>query len=284
MGTIGVSAWINRANENLLEILYYISQIISALFVVVGTAIAVIQYIFNSNTARNEADKQRKVEAAKMADEFRRNVIPMINDLSVAYSDDKLRKEIIDYLDNSNLERFDREEVRRLFPKDACLQYKIQIAQNYLMKTSNEYKQLVEQQKRSNELSEEEKTTIEVKLRNMVWDAYRKVSEMSTDLSNSLEYMCICFNTNIADDETVYQSLHNVFFLAVHMIYIFTFEANTNEHDRLFYNVMILYKKWKKLNLEKREEEERNKAKLEKELDALKARYSDNITVKTKCE
>lgn len=68
------------------------------------------------------------------------------------------------------------------------------------------------------------------------------------------------------------------------MIYIFTFDANTNEHDRLFYNIMVLYKKWKKINLQKRAEEENNKVKLEEEMNSLKALYNDKITIKTKCE
>lgn len=254
------------------------------MFVIVGTVIAVIQYTFNSNTARNNADKQRKIEAAKMANEFRKNVIPLINDLSIAYCNPELRKEIIDYLDASDLEHFNQGEVRKLFPGNRCLLYRIQIAKNYLMKTSEEFCKLDEQYQCDTGMSEKEREKLKKKLNDMVLESLVKVSGMCTQLSNSLEYMCICFNTNIADDKTVYQSLHNVFFLAVHMIYIFTFESNTNEHDRLFYNIMVLYKKWKKLNLQKKDEEENNRIKLEQEMKSLKATYSDKITVKTKCE
>lgn len=212
LGIIGFIAWVNKDNENLPENLYYVSQIVSAMFVIAGTAIAVIQYIFNSNTARNNADKQRKIEAAKMADEFRRNVIPLINNLSIAYSNTELRKDIIDYLNNSRLEYFNRDEVRRLFPGDTCLQYRVQIAKNYLMQTSEEFRHLDERYRCNKEMTETERKRLGSSLNEMIWDSLINVSGMSTELSNTLEYMCICFNTNIADDETVYQSLHNVFF------------------------------------------------------------------------
>lgn len=67
------------------------------------------------------------------------------------------------------------------------------------------------------------------------------------------------------------------------MIYIWTFETNTNEHDRLFYNVMVLYKKWKRLNIQKKKEEENSNEQMEEEVNSLKAKYHDKITVSTKC-
>lgn len=284
LGIIGVVTLFYIDSGNLLEILYYVSQILSALFVIVGTAIAVIQYIFNSDTARIEADKQRKIEAAKMADEFRKTVIPLVSKLSVAYSDKTLRKEVIDYLNDAELDLFNKEEVKKMFPGDLSLQYRVQIAKNYLTKTSEKFRELDTKFRTDNSLSDKQRKDLENQLNGMVAEAYSEVSVVSTELSNTLEYMCICFNTNIADDKTVYQSLHNVFFLAVHMIYIFSFEANVNEHDRLFYNIMVLYKKWRKINREKQIEEANNKVKLEKELNSLKTKYGEQITVKTKCE
>lgn len=245
---------------------------------------AVLQYIFNSNTAKNEADKQRKIEAANMANEFRQNVIPLINKLSIAYCDDILYKEIIDYLDKSKLIYFNKDEVDRLFPNDKYIQYRVLIAKNYLIQTNKEAKELFEKYEKDKNLTVKERQELNKQLKELLSDSYSVVSSMCNDLSNSLEYMCICFNTNIADDETVYQSLHNVFFTAVHLIYIFTFDINTNEHDRLFYNIMVLYKKWKILNIKKKQEEENNKAKFEEDVNKLKAQYDSLITIKTQCK
>ena len=79
--------------------------------------------------------------------------------------------------------------------------------------------------------------------------AENKINECLCDLLNKLEYFCICFNSGIADEDTVYQSLHNAFFSCVHMLYIPCFYNNTSESDRLFSNVSSLYLKWKARNL-----------------------------------
>ena len=284
MGSICIYGWINHNDVKLIENLCYVSQIISGFFVIVGTVIAVAQYVFNSNTARNEADKQRKMEAARMADEFRKNVIPMISRLSNAYTDDKLQREIIEYLDNSKLIHFNKDEMDKLFPRNKYMQYRTMVAQNYLLETNNEFRQLVKKCSDNKDEIQEERQNIERQIKKYMFDAITELGALSMELSNSLEYMCICFNTNIADDETVYQSLHTVFFQAVHMIYIFTFDINENEYDRLFYNIMLLYKKWKKINQQKKLEEENDKEKLEEEMNSLKTLYHEKITVRTQCE
>lgn len=283
-GSIAGFWFFYRANNNTLELLCYISQIIGGFFVVVGTVIAVLQYVFNSKSARDDADKQRKMEAAKMADEYRKNIIPLINSLSIAYTSTRFKKEIIDYLDSANLVEFNKHELERLFPEKKWMSYRVLLAQNYLLQTDENFKQLNYKYNHDNNLTNEEKNTIAKELNTALMGALVEISDRSTELSNSLEYMCICFNTNIADDETVYQSLHKSFFIAVHMIYIFAFEVNENEHDRLFYNIMTLYKKWKKINKEKMEEEMRVKVKMEEELNSVKTQYYEKITVKTKCK
>ena len=283
-GYICVFGWIGRNDSKLIEELGYVSQIISGFFVIIGTVIAVAQYVSNSNIARNEADKQRKMEAARMADEFRKNVIPMISRLSIAFTSDKLQKEVIEYLDNAKLVHFDKDEVERLFPEKRYMQLRALVAQHFLLRTSDEFRKLTNKYKNDKDITIEERKELSEQMTQYVFEATMELGALSMELSNSLEYMCICFNTNIADDETVYQSLHAVFFKAVHMIYIFTFDANENEYDRLFYNIMLLYKKWKKINQEKKLEEENDKEKLEEEMNSLKTLYHEKITVRTQCE
>ena len=65
------------------------------------------------------------------------------------------------------------------------------------------------------------------------------------NLANKLEYFGICLNSGIADEDTVYQSLHSVFFQCVHMMYVFIFFSNTSESDRFFANMSSLYVRWK---------------------------------------
>lgn len=149
----------------------------------------------------------------------------------------------------------DEKEIDKLFPNDKYKEYKVLLAENYASEKDEEYKEL---KKKVNNpaISAKDKAILNAQIAEKRTKYYKFVSGKATELANLLEYMCICFNTNIADDKTVYQSLHKVFFLGVHMIYIFTFDSNVNEYDRVFYNIMTLYKKWKKMNQEKKQEED----------------------------
>ena len=85
----------------------------------------------------------------------------------------------------------------------------------------------------------------------------------------------ICFNSDIADADTVYQSLHSVFFECVHILYVFIFYNNTSESDRLFSNITTLYLKWHK-------KYEELVAKEEQEVADMKKSVKDKIVVTSK--
>lgn len=262
------------------EKIYYISQIISGVFVVGGLVVSILQYtasnIYNS-ILRNQ---ERKIKAAEMANEFQRTVIPLISKLSQAYSDEKLKEAIIDRLDSSQLTHFNKEELERIFPKNLYIIYRAQVARHYAMEVDSKFEELDNKYRTDKSLTEEEKEQLGKVLSMKICEYVQEVSAICTELSNMLEYMCICFNTNIADDTTVYQSLHKVFFQGVQMIYIFTFDVNENEHDRLYYNIMLLYKKWKETYNEKKCAEEQLKEKMESEVDNIKNKYREGITVR----
>lgn len=273
---MGIIAYFVGLDNFGLEILYYVSQIISGVFVIMGVAVAVIQYTYNSNEKRIEDEKQKRIEGAKMADEFRKTVIPLINKLSKAYSNENLRKNIVDYLNEADLTDFDINEMNRLFPEDLYVKYRVQVALNYGYETNEKLKEMLRGDLK--ELDSEQKKVVDDIMMNEMYE----VGKLCTELSNILEHMCICFNAEIADDLTVYQSLHKVFFQGVHMIYIFTFDGNANEYDRLYYNIMILYKKWKTMYKEKRLQEQAAQEKLKEEYKNMSKKYKEKITVTAK--
>lgn len=75
---------------------------------------------------------------------------------------------------------------------------------------------------------------------------------------NTLESMSMHFIADIADDEIVYQSLHQVFFSYVEANYILISIINSKGgKDKYYTNVIALYKKWKKRYFEDLENEEK---------------------------
>ena len=94
-------------------------------------------------------------------------------------------------------------------------------------------------------------------------------------LANGVEYFSINFNSGIADDDTVYQSLHGVFFKCVYMVYLFVFRSNEKESDRLFSNMSSLYIRWK-------EKHDRLAKDEEMAISHMKNRVKDEIVVSAK--
>ena len=258
-GTIGFFIF----HKTELGKIYYATQILVSFFAIVGTIVAVFQYVSNSNIAKVEADKQKKIEAARLANDFRGDALPLINKLIKAYAMSDLEEKVLKVLEKSNLKDFNKNEVDSIFGEKNVVNIRILIGENYLKNN------------KSNLENSKEDSTVQI------LDAVKEVGHLATDISNLLEYYCICFNTNIADDETVYQSLHDVFFITVHMVYIFSFYGNINEHNRKFYNIMVLYKKWKKISDEKQEAEEENIRKLQVETELLKESFRNKIAVST---
>ncbi len=73
-----------------------------------------------------------------------------------------------------------------------------------------------------------------------------KVWTMISDVCNGLEYFAMYFNSNLAEDEVVYDSLHQTYTDFVRMLYPFIARHNTRgEFARKYYtNTSELYEKW----------------------------------------
>lgn len=255
-----------RNSENVkLENIYYLSQILSGYFVVAGVAIALLQYSSNNNDRRVDNQKQKKLEAAKLANMFREQVLPLSAEITTIYKVSGISKNLIDYLSKQDLQDFNAAEIKRLFPDKKHMEYQINLAVAYWLIENNSK---IEPENISSINNSEIETSLTC------------VSNKCTNLANILEYFSICFNAEIADDDTVYQSLHQILFSSVQMLYIFIFLSNTNECDRLYYNLATLYKRWKTKNTEKIKEEDA----IEKKTRESQRSAKESIVVKSKKE
>lgn len=233
-----------------LNDLYLISQIIASVIVVSGLIVSVLQYVDTSLSNSDIRKREKKVKAAEMANNFQKDLMPLMNALTKLYSDAKLNDTVINKIKQSNIKMFNKEEVNEIFSQEEVVNVLVKLQVAYLIE---HYKpQNVDRDKETGEIHEvtySEKDKME---------AMHSISSIIGELSNGLEYFSINFNSGIADEDTVYQSLHGVFFGCVYMIYMFAFKNNEKESDRLFSNTSSLYNKWKQKHdqLAKDEEEE----------------------------
>lgn len=232
MLSIGVVFW--KYNGD-LEKVYFISQIISGGFVVGGLVVSVLQYTASCVDNAILRDQEKKIKAAEMANKFQAEMIPELNVLAGAYRCSKLDEKVLDKLKEKELKLFDKDEVDRILAE-------IKISQEQILSGLYAGCIIYDGKISIKNVKESGKVNISDEDKKMAED---KIWENINQLSNKLEYFGICFNSGIADEDTVYQSLHNVFFQCVYMLYPFIFANNTSESDRLFSNVSRLYIKWK---------------------------------------
>lgn len=87
---------------------------------------------------------------------------------------------------------------------------------------------------------------------------FNDIDSIFTDNLNKLEYFSMNFIADIADDNIVYHSLHQIFLSYVEICYFHIAELNSKgAKDKYYTNTIELYKKWKKRYLEDVEKERR---------------------------
>jgi len=72
---------------------------------------------------------------------------------------------------------------------------------------------------------------------------------------NTLEYFCMYFNTGVADECVVYQSLHQSFLGDVKLLYFAIAIKNVNGKDKYYTNIIELYNNWSQRDSEQQEKE-----------------------------
>ena len=67
---------------------------------------------------------------------------------------------------------------------------------------------------------------------------------LSAQLLNEIEYFSMCFNSKVADEEIVYQSLHQTFFSTVKVLYYKIAQQNSVPKDKFYTHTICLYRSW----------------------------------------
>ena len=78
-----------------------------------------------------------------------------------------------------------------------------------------------------------------------------------SEVLNKLEWFSMNFHYGIADENTVYQSLHQMFLSTICSLYYYIAIQNKNNPDKLFTNVIWLYNLWNERLVSYQEEQHR---------------------------
>lgn len=185
------------------EKIYYISQIISGLFVVGGLVVSILQYTASNIANTVLRNQERKIRAAEMANNFQKDLIPLMRIISTAYTDSGLSTTILTKVNNAELVMFNKQEILSIISEEEKQEMLLKLHSAYLARNyvpTKIEKDSATGKTLSVEYSEKDREEASHTIRNTL-----------TKLANSLEYFSMYFNSGIADENTVYQSLHGVF-------------------------------------------------------------------------
>lgn len=88
-------------------------------------------------------------------------------------------------------------------------------------------------------------------------------SQVNTVL-NKLEWMSMYFNLGVADENVVYQSLHQTMLNTITALYIWISYRNTDPCEKYYDNVITLFNRWHEKRNKKRQEYTKKRKKLDK--------------------
>lgn len=230
-----------RIESGFAENLYYITQIISALFVIGGVVIAVWQYILSSrreNELRQEEIEEvkriRNKEAIELTKFYKDNIINKISIITTVYRETNIM-EILGKIHVDSMVDFDKAELDKLLP--AADKRRIED-----IRKSKEFNDRVLSHAdyfgfNLEKVQDKDKEALEKYI-------ISSFKAMSQELLNNLEYFAISFNCRIAEEKIVYQSLHQTYIRIVsHMYYEIASNNDTGE-QKLYTNVIDLFNTW----------------------------------------
>ncbi len=254
---------VRKLNSSLsyLEIVYYISQIVSSIFVITGVVIAAWQYYLSSSAEIQNLEVSQVQRAIELSEFYKEKILKPYNAIYYVYKECGVLG-IIDNIDQKEMKIFDISEMRRLIKESDIEKLK-------KMETSEKFFKAVldadaifglklHRVHQINEETIEEKKGITVKVDpGSVLSSF--LSGIVNNMLNDLEYFAMHFAHKTADESVVFQSLHQTYNEIIKVMYYNI--ANTNQpwEGKYYTNVIELYNIWFQRSEKQKKEMEKNR-------------------------
>lgn len=227
--------------KDVIQIFANIAIILTMFFTIVQLNRAVKEY-----KVKNQTEEAK--ESIELTKYYMDNILDDIGLIRNSYKEVGL-EEIFKKINYSMISEFDIDELNDIFSVA-----QIKEIENKLEKINMEvYKKIIHNTKKT---KEEIAATIQsFEDKNLhVTDQPINISRLNAinvktaknNVLNELEYFSMKFNVNIADEELVYQSLHQTYLSVVKLLYYDICNLNKKDKDKYYVNIILLYNKWSK--------------------------------------
>ena len=250
---------INQAltEENILCKVYYITQIIASLAVVIGGVVGIWQYTLTTNAERAKMNVDCIQRAIDLAEYYKNNILNKYLIIHFVYKQSGLL-DIVKGIKRNSIVNFDKAELQELLTdSDAKRIETIRNENKFILavlQAEKIYGLNLEIDKVAYIQKDNDKKEVILSLDKDV--IIRKfMGNIVTEILNNLEFFAMHFSHGTADESVVYQSLHQTYLDMIYILYYNIAILNGMENSKYYTNVIDLYKKWS----ERDKKEKRNK-------------------------
>lgn len=224
-----------------IEILYYTSQIVSAIFVISGVAIAVWQYYLSYVESRRNKDLIWVQKAVDLSEYYKDNILCYIAAIQYIFNNSGINN-ILSKIDKTQIKHFDYKELCSFLSEDDMEELKkIQKSDKFfdvVIKANLIYNLGLSEDviKYYNEKRPLSSTDAEI--------LTCFLNKLIIRVLNNTEYFALHFTHNVADKTVIYKSLHQSYITVVQMLYYNIAFKNELSPSKYFTNTIELYNIW----------------------------------------
>jgi len=237
------------------ENLSYACDFVSSIFVIGGVVIAVWQYYLSSKCKNRNLQIVQVQRAIDLSEYYKDNILRYSPGIMYIFDNTGI-KEILDEVRIDDLKDFDIHELENLFTPNQIK--KLQSIQNSdifyqrVVEANDIYGlnfNLIAQQIVTENKEGKEGKEVVVKIdKNSIVISF--MANLINATLNNMEYFALHFKHNTADETVVYQSLHKTYLELVKYLYYYIANNNRSSTNKLYTNVIWLFKKWREKQID----------------------------------
>lgn len=262
--------------DGIISICALITTICSAIFV------AYQAYLYNKDYKTRNSDSEIE-KAIQLSRYYKEEILSNMGYLVSVFRAAGV-EEIIKKIDYNKFKKFNNQELNKLLTKkeimsieekinninvdilinlrsllrgttnDEIVESNILSITNHVLKTMEESAAGKIEEESNSFSTSKTKAKIVYKIKSELYR--RELKDVIYNTLNNMEYFSMHFNYKVADEEVIYQSLHQSYLSLVKMLYFYIASQNELPKDKYFTNVIKLYNSWVKRYKLKCEEED----------------------------
>lgn len=244
-----------------IELMLYCSQITSALFVIVGTVIAVWQYYLSSSTRMSEVEFSRVEKAIELSNYYKDNILDRYSFVKGVFVLCGITEMLEKKRGNCELKEFDVLELEEIYTKEEIERFEKlpqnEMFINAIIQVSYSYNIEVKGYTKSFKVTDDDgEEVMEISANPKEVYNYFFKNFISETLNNA-EYFAMSFTHNTADESVIYQSICPTFLEMCFVMYYYIARNSDPKEFKLYTNIADLYCMWRKRQQEQRVEQKK---------------------------